>query len=110
MKGYDHGDKTYRAPQKGDGETIPKKAKGYHIYEKNESVVEDNVMKPGPVLSRATQGDYRKGKRPKGITSATDVANALAKHWGRRGKKAAGEESGERSEGGSEEFDEIYGF
>jgi hypothetical protein len=84
MKGYDHGDKEYRNPQLGDAEKIPKKKqwKDYHTYEKNETVVEDTVSKPGPVLSRATKGDYKKGKRPKGFPSASAAADALAKHWG----------------------------
>lgn len=82
MYGYDHGDKKYRNPQKGDAEKIPKSGKGYHTYEKNETVVEDTVMKPGPVLSAATHGNFRKGKKPKGVPSAASVANALAAHWG----------------------------
>jgi hypothetical protein len=80
---FDYGDKTYRDAKPGDGERQPpkKEAKGYHFYEKNETVVEDNVSKPGPVLSAAMTGKFRKGKRPKGVMSAAGVAESLAKAW-----------------------------
>jgi hypothetical protein len=80
---YDYGDKTYREHRAGDGERIPPKGQrsGYNVYEKNETVVEDNVLKPGPVLSKAMTGNFKKGKRPKGVMSASGVAEALAKAW-----------------------------
>jgi hypothetical protein len=100
MYGYDHGDKTYRKPQKGDGERIPKHGgKGYHFYEKNETVVEDTVSKPGPVLSAATRGHYMKGKKPKNVPSASAVADALAKHWGGKGRGPVGRGGGESFDG-----------
>ncbi len=43
----------------------------------------DFVMKPGPVLSRATRGKFRKGKKPKGVPSAAQVADKLAEAWGK---------------------------
>ncbi len=42
----------------------------------------DNISRPGPVLSRAIKGKYRKGKKPKDIPSASAVADALAASWG----------------------------
>lgn len=65
-----------------------------HTYEGNRPVVPtgrddqgtiqgDFVMKPGPVLTRATRGDYRKGKKPKGVPSAAQVADKLAEAWGK---------------------------
>ena len=43
----------------------------------------DFVMKPGPVLTRATRGKFRKGKKPKGVPSAAQVADRLAEAWGK---------------------------
>jgi hypothetical protein len=40
------------------------------------------VSQPGPVLKRATMGKYKKGKRPKMIPSAAQVAEVLARAWG----------------------------
>lgn len=79
----DHGDKIHREPRPGDGERIPPKGvrRGYHYYEKNETVQDDNVMKPGPVLMDAIGGRFKKGKKPKGVMSAAGVASALAKAW-----------------------------
>ena len=89
---YDYGDKTYRDAKPGDSETIPPKRrnKDYAIYEKNETVVEDHVMKPGPVLSKAMTGKFRKGKKPKDVPSASAVGDALAAHFGKKKKAAVG--------------------
>ena len=40
------------------------------------------IAQPGPVLKRAMRGNYRKGKKPKDVPSAAQVADALAAHWG----------------------------
>jgi hypothetical protein len=81
--GMDYGDRKFRDARAGDSERRPLRSKrdDYHGYEKNETYVEDNVMKPGPVLAAAMGGKMKKGKRPKGVMSAAGVADTLAKAW-----------------------------
>ena len=51
--------------------------------ESEKGVPKDAIMRPGPVLKRAMKGDFKKGKHPKGVMSASAVADACAKAWGK---------------------------